>query len=47
MGSKYNAVVPKMEDKHKQTKNTGHSIWKQQKKLQNLNHSKWLSDKTS
>ena len=25
--SKYNnAVVPKMEDKHKQTKNTGHSI---------------------
>ena len=27
MGSKHNnAVVPKMEDKHKQTKNTGHSI---------------------
>ena len=27
MGSKYNnAVVPKIEDKQKQTKNTGHSI---------------------
>ena len=40
------AVVSKMEDK--QTKNTGHSIWKQkQKKLQNWNHSKWFSNKTS